>query len=75
VTHSHIQKRIEEARQLLLTQEFAQALSCYAKLTRKFPGQAVLWFEYGNALSRLGQRADATRTWERAIALEPSNVD
>jgi tetratricopeptide (TPR) repeat protein len=70
-----LQQRLEQARQLLLTQDFAQALSCYATLTRKFPGQAVLWFEYGNAASRLGQRATATRAWENAIALESRNAE
>ena len=69
------QQRVEHARQLLLNQDFAEALSCYANLTRKFPGQAVLWFEYGSAASRLGQRAAATRAWENAIALEPRNVE
>jgi tetratricopeptide (TPR) repeat protein len=68
-------QRIEEARQLLLNHDFPQALSCYARLTGKCPGQAVLWFEYGSAASRLGQRADATRAWENAIALEPRNVE
>jgi len=70
-----LQQRIEEARQFLLTQDFAQAFSCYARLTRRFPGHAVLWFEYGNAASRLGQRADAIRAWDKSIALEPNNVE
>jgi tetratricopeptide (TPR) repeat protein len=75
MTAAVFQQRVEQARQLLLTQDFAQALSCYANLTRKFPGQAVLWFEYGSAASRLGQRAAATQAWENAIALEPRNAE
>jgi tetratricopeptide (TPR) repeat protein len=59
----------------LLTQDFDEALACYAELTRKYPGQATLWFEYGSAASRLGQRATATRAWERAIALQPREVE
>ena len=69
------QHRLNEARQLLLGRDFARALSCYAKLTRKLPGQAVVWFEYGNAASRLGQLDAAERAWERAIALEPRNAE
>lgn len=75
MTGSGLQQRVEEARQLLLTQDFARALSSYAELTRKFPGHAVLWFEYGSAASRLGQRAEATRVWDKALALEPRKVD
>src|SRR6516162_1038539 len=75
MTAAVFQQRVEHARQLLLNQDFAEALSCYADLTRKFPRQAVLWFEYGSAASRLGQRAAATRAWENAIALEPRNVE
>jgi tetratricopeptide (TPR) repeat protein len=68
-------QRVEEARQLLLAQDYGNALSCYARLTRKFPRQIVLWFEYGNAASRLGQRAEAARAWDNAITLEPRDMN
>lgn len=41
----------------------------------KVPSHAVLWFECGNAASRLVQRADAVCAWDKAIALEPRTVD
>jgi tetratricopeptide (TPR) repeat protein len=69
------QHRLNEARQLLLGQDFAQALSRYAKLTRAFPGQAVVWFEYGTTAARLGQLEAASRAWDRAMALEPRNAE
>jgi tetratricopeptide (TPR) repeat protein len=75
MTAPTFQERLEEARQLLLAQNFAGALSRYEKLTRASPGQAVVWFEYGNAASRLGQREAATRAWEKAMALEPRNAE
>jgi tetratricopeptide (TPR) repeat protein len=68
-------QRVEEARQLLQAQDYRNALSCCARLTRKFPRQAVVWFEYGNAASRLGQRAEAARAWDKAVALEPRDMD
>jgi tetratricopeptide (TPR) repeat protein len=75
MTMSIFQPRLEEARRHLLAQDFAGALFRYDKLTRAFPSQAVVWFEYGNAASRLGQREAATRAWERAIALEPRDAE
>ncbi len=54
------QERVHEARRLLVTHDYSQALSCYARLTRSFPGQGVLWF---------GHWAAATRAWENALAL------
>ena len=75
MTPAGFQKKLNEARQLLLGRDFAQALSCYAKLTRTLPGQAVVWFEYGNAASRLGQLEGASRAWERAMQLEPRNAE
>jgi thioredoxin-like negative regulator of GroEL len=68
------QYRLKEARQLLLAREFGQALARYEKLTRAFPGQAVVWFEYGNAASRTGQMETAARAWDKAITLDPHNA-
>jgi len=75
MTAPTLQHRLEEARQLLLAQDFVQAFSRYDKLTRTFPRQAAVWLEYGNAAVHLGQREAATGAWERAIALEPRNAD
>jgi tetratricopeptide (TPR) repeat protein len=67
--------QLNQARQLLLAQKFAQALPRYEKLTRLCPGVAVVWFEYGNAASRLRQPALAERAWRKAIDLEPRNAE
>jgi len=75
MTMPAFQHRLEEARRHLLAQDFSGALSRYDKLSRAFPGQAVVWFEYGNTASRLGQREIAGRAWEKAISLDPRNVD
>jgi tetratricopeptide (TPR) repeat protein len=75
VKSAGFQRRLNEARQLLLGQHFAQALLRYAKLTRTFPGQAVVWFEYGTTAARLGQLEGASRAWERAMQLEPRNAE
>ncbi|MBI4661079.1 MAG: tetratricopeptide repeat protein [Verrucomicrobia bacterium] len=72
---STFHQKLDEARQLLLGQQFAQALARYEKLARTFPGQAVVWFEYGNAASRLGQLDKARRAWEKAMALAPRNAE
>ena len=75
MTPAGYQRRLNEARQLLLGQHYAQALSRYAKLTRAFPGQALVWFEYGTTAARLGQLEGASRAWERAMQLEPRNAE
>jgi len=68
------QQQLEEARQLLMAQEFASAFSRYEKLVRISPRQAMVWSEYGSAALRSGNRAAAARAWEKAITLEPANA-
>lgn len=75
MTPASFQHRLNEARQLLLGRNFGQALACYEKLTRTFPRQAVVWFEYGTTAAPLGQLEAASRAWERAMALEPRNAE
>src|SRR5262249_31622511 len=69
------QKKHREGQELLLTQNFAQALLHYEKLTRQWPGMAVIWAEYGNVASRLGQIILAERAWQKAIVLDPRNAE
>jgi tetratricopeptide (TPR) repeat protein len=73
MTPATFQEKLEEARRLLLVEDYRQALSRYEKLSRTFPGQAVVWFELGNAASHLGKRDEATRAWQRAMTLQPHN--
>lgn len=68
-------RRLSEARELLLAKDFSPALKRYEKLTRLFPGRAVVWLEYGNAASGLRQRQLADRAWQRAIQLDPCNAE
>jgi tetratricopeptide (TPR) repeat protein len=69
------QKRLDEAREYLLSHDFAQALPRYEKLTRRCPGAAVIWFEYGNAASGLRRIGLADRAWQKALALDPRNAE
>jgi tetratricopeptide (TPR) repeat protein len=70
-----LQRRLHEARQLLLSQHFAEALVRYAHLTRQCPGEAILWFEYGNAASSLHDRELADQAWRKALELAPVNAE
>ena len=70
-----LQRKHSEARELLLANDFAEALPRYEKLTRQYPGAAVLWAEYGNAASRLRQVDLADRAWQKALELTPNNSE
>ncbi len=69
------QKGLKEARELLHSHRFAQALQAYERLTRQNPTVAVLWFEYGNAAA--GARAFdlADQAWSKAVAHAPGNAE
>jgi tetratricopeptide (TPR) repeat protein len=70
-----VQKKLDEARESLLSDDFAQALPLYEKLTRQCPGKAVIWFEYGNAASGLRRTELADQAWCKARELEPRNAE
>src|SRR5882672_2996546 len=65
----------EQARHLLLSNDFSRALPRYEKLTRQYPDVAALWVEYGNAASRLGKFDRADAAWGRALKLAPRNAE
>ena len=75
MTPANLEHKLDQARQLLLAHEFGRALPQYERLTRQWPGEAVLWAEYGNAASGAGQFDLADRTWQRALGLAPRNAD
>jgi Tfp pilus assembly protein PilF len=75
MTPSELQRHLTEARHLLLAHEFGRALARYEKLTRQCPGDAVLWGEYGNAASGLGQVDVADQAWQKALGLAGRNAD
>src|SRR5690349_16132396 len=67
--------RHQEARRFLLTNDFAEALVRYEKLTRQYPNIAALWLEYGNAAVRLRKMERAITAWNRALTLSPQNAE
>src|SRR5262245_30052519 len=69
MSQTDFQRQHEEARQFLIANDFAQALARYEKLSRLAPGNALIWFEYGNAASRKRQLDLADRAWRRALEL------
>lgn len=68
-------RRLAEARQLLLAQNFTPALRKYEALTRLFPGKAIVWLEYGNAAAGIKDRQLAHLAWQKALGLEPLNAE
>ena len=72
---SEAQSHLDDARQLLLNGDYTRALPLYEKLTRSFPAIAGVWYEYGNAASKLRQMELADRAWRRAIELDSRNAE
>jgi tetratricopeptide (TPR) repeat protein len=75
MTASELQHHLNEARRLLLGHEFARALPRYEKLTRQCPAEAVIWAEYGNAASGIGQVEVADQAWQKALGLAGGNAE
>ena len=72
---AQVQQKLSKARQFLLASNFAQALPRYEKLSRLCSGDAVIWFEYGNAAAGVRNRELADRAWHKAIQLAPQNAE
>jgi tetratricopeptide (TPR) repeat protein len=72
---SDLQRRLQDARNRLLAQEFNRALPLYERLTRQYPAEPVVWLEYGNAASGLRNHALADAAWQKAISLAPRNAE
>lgn len=69
------QRKLNEARELLLANDFGQALPIYEKMTRQHPGVAVVWAEYGNAASGCRDHGLADRAWSKALELDSRNAE
>jgi tetratricopeptide (TPR) repeat protein len=69
------QQQLNEARDFLLSSDFAQALLRYAKLTRQCPEAATVWFEYGNAALKSRDLDLADRAWHKALELDSRNAE
>jgi tetratricopeptide (TPR) repeat protein len=70
-----LEKKISEARALLLSGDSARALPLYEKLTRQYPGLAVVWYEYGNASAKLRKVKQSEQAWQKAADLDPRNAE
>ena len=75
MTPPDFQRRLNEARRLLLAKNFGQALPRYEELARQCPQEAVVWLEYGNAASGLRRRSLADQAWQKALDLAPRNAE
>jgi tetratricopeptide (TPR) repeat protein len=70
-----LHRRVTKARQLLLSKAFSQAVPLYERLVTECPGDAILWFEYGNAASGARRQAVAERAWQRSLELAGKNAE
>jgi tetratricopeptide (TPR) repeat protein len=70
-----LEKEIAEARTFLLGGGAAKALALYDSITRRYPGMAVGWYEYGNAAVKSRKFDLAGRAWARAAELAPNNAE
>src|ERR1022692_2567478 len=75
MTEDDLQQRLNQARNFLLSGDFARALPLYEQLTRSYPGIAVVWYECGNAAAKLRKLEQAERAWRRASDLDPKNAE
>jgi tetratricopeptide (TPR) repeat protein len=69
------EKNLNEARRLLESYNFVQALPAYEKLIRQFPHKSRIWVEYGAAAGGAGRLDLADRAWSKALELEPGNSE
>lgn len=66
---------LDQARQSLLSRDYARALAAYEQLVTVRPAEAVLWFEYGNAASGARKYDLADRAWTKARKLGSHRED
>ena len=75
MTPGHLEKKLAQARQILLANDFARALPRYQQLAGLCPTEAAIWAEYGNAACGAGQTELADRSWQKALVLAPHNAE
>jgi tetratricopeptide (TPR) repeat protein len=75
MTLAYFEKKLAQAREFLLANDFGRALPRYEQLTRQWPNEAAIWAEYGNAASGAGQSDLAERSWQKALVLAPRNAE
>src|SRR5579863_3569030 len=70
-----IEKKLQEARELLSDENFAAALSLFEELTRLRPDSAAIWLGYGAAAASVRQTATAQLAWRKARDLAADNAN
>ncbi len=70
-----LQKKLDQARRLLLSRDFPKAVASYRKLAQLLPRSAVIWFEYGSAAAGLQELDLAESAWTKALELAPHNAE
>ena len=68
-------KRLEDARNLLLSHRYDLAVAAYERLAREHPTMASIWFECGNAAAGAGAFEKAEFAWNRAMEVAPGNSE
>ena len=56
---------------LALQSRYPRAIELYEGLLAEFPGQAVIWLNYGHALRTTGRLDDTVTAYRRCIAIAP----
>ena len=64
--------QLEKARALLAAQRLPEAKALYQELCRHTPGDADIWYEFGNLLLGLGESAAAAECYQNAVGLRPT---
>src|SRR5579864_5728226 len=70
-----IEKKLQQARELLSDENFAAALSLFEELTRLRPDSAAIWLGYGTAAASLRQTDTAQHAWHKARDLAAGNAN
>ena len=64
-------RKFQRAEALYLSGHLKEAAAAFAELTRAYPGDARIWFRYGNTEAKLGAYDDAAKAFQTALAVEP----
>ena len=68
-------KRLDDARNLLLSHRYELALTAYGRLALEYPAVPIIWFEFGNAAAGAQEWGRADAAWNRAMELAPGNSE
>ena len=66
---------IKKANDLYVATSYAQAIEVYEEISKQGYESATLYYNLGNAYYRINKIAPAILNYERALRLDPSNLD